>query len=113
MSDLRAHALAAHRAFQDKRSRAASLAAAAQGSAVASEAWSVAQVALAELEAARSQAMIALADLDALYVAEAAAAVPTGGSGDLAAVGTTREEVMGWIAEEDSALASLRGRLAD
>lgn len=112
LAALRDRALAAHRAFEDKRGRAASLSAAAQGAAVASEAWSVAQVALAELEAARSQAMIALADLDALYVAEAAAAVPTGGSGDLAAVSATRDEVTAWIAEEDAALAALRGRLA-
>ena len=112
LAALRDRALAAHHAFEDKRGRAATLSAAAQGSAIASEAWSVAQVALAELEAARSQAMIALADLDALYVAEAAAAVPTGGSGDLAAVTATRDEVIAWIAEEDAALASLRGRLA-
>jgi hypothetical protein len=113
LASLRDKALAAHRAFEAKRGRAATLSAAAHGAAVASEAWSVAQVALADLEAARSQAMIALADLDALYVAEAAAAVPTGGSGDLTAVAATRDEVIGWIAEEDAALARLRAGLRE
>lgn len=112
LTRLREQALAAHREFEGKRGRAAVLASAAHGAAVASEAWSVAQVALAELEAARSQAMIALADLDALYVAESAAAVPTAGSGDLTAVAATREEAIGWIAQEDEALAQLRGQVA-
>jgi hypothetical protein len=111
LASLRGAALAAHRKFESRRGRAASLSAAAQGSAVASEAWSVAQVALADLETARSEAMIALADLDALYVAAADAAVPTAGSGDLTAIAATRDEVSGWIAQEDATLAGLRSRL--
>ena len=112
LASLRAKALAAHRKFQERRPSADALSRAAQGAAVASEAWSVAQVALADLEAARSEAMIALADLDSLYIAAKAAAVPTGGSGDLAATAATRDQVIGWIGEEDAALAALRGRLA-
>jgi hypothetical protein len=112
LASLRAKALAAHRKFQERRPSADALSRAAQGAAVASEAWSVAQVALADLEAARSEAMIALADLDSLYIAAKAAAVPTGGSGDVDAVEATRGEVIALIAEEDAVLAALRGRLA-
>lgn len=112
LAALRSSALAAHQRFMGRRSNAAALASAAAGSAVASEAWSVAQVALADLESARSQAMIALADLDALYVAESVAAVPTRTSGDLEATAAVRSEVTSWIGEEDAVLSSLRGRLA-
>ena len=78
-----------------------------------SEAWSVAQVALASLEAARSDAMIALADLDSLYVAAKIEAVPTEGSGDVDAIGAARDDVIALVGEEDEALASLRGRLRE
>ena len=111
LADLRASALAAHRRFGELRGRAEQLSAAARGAAVASEAWSVAQVALAELEAARSETAVALADLDSLYIAAAAAAVPTAGSGDLDAIGAARAEVTGWMADDDAVLESLKARL--
>ena len=111
---LREQALAAHRTFAERRSSAESLSNAARGAAPGTEAWSVAQVALADLEAARSQAMVALADLDALYVAAQDAAVSSGGeSGDLAAVAAARDEVIRLIGEEDATLAALRGRLRE
>ena len=110
---LRAQAQAAHVRFAERRASAASLSSAAQGAAVGSEAWSVAQVALASLEAARSEAMIALADLDSLYVAAKIEAVPTDGSGDVDAIGAARNDVIGLIGEEDTTLASLRGRLRE
>ena len=113
VAQLRAQAQAAHARFGERRASAAALSAAAQGAAVGSEAWSVAQVALASLEAARSEAMIALADLDSLYVAARIEAVPTDGSGDVDAIGATREDVIALIGEEDATLASLRGRLRE
>lgn len=113
IAQLRAQALAAHARFGERRASAAALSAAAQGAAVASEAWSVAQVALASLEAARSEAMIALADLDSLYVTAKDGAVATNGSGDVDAIGATRDLVIGWIGEEDAILAALRGRLRE
>lgn len=112
LSSLKASALAAHRRFGDLRGRAEQLSGAARSAAVASEAWSVAQIAIAELESARSVTAVALADLDALYIAAAAAAVPTAGSGDLDAIGTAREEVSHWLAEDDAVLTGLRQRLA-
>jgi hypothetical protein len=113
LAQLRAQARAAHARFGERRASAAALSAAAQGAAVASEAWSVAQVALAGLEATRSEAMIALADLDSLYVAARQASVATDGSGDLDAIAGARDEVIGWVGEEDTVLASLRGRLRE
>ena len=110
---LRAQAQAAHVRFGERRASAASLSSAAKGAAVGSEAWSVAQVALASLEAARSEAMIALADLDSLYVAAKIEAVPTDGSGDVDAIGAARNDVIGLIGEEDTTLANLRGRLRE
>ena len=112
LADLRTSALAAHRRFGELRGRAEQLSAAARGAAVASEAWSIAQVALAELDSARSQTAVAQADLDALYIAAASAAVPTAGSDDLDAIGAARAEVTGWVAADDAVLAGLKGRLA-
>ena len=111
LASLRASALTAHRRFGTLRGRAEQLSAAARGAAIASEAWSVAQIALAELESARSETAVALADLDSLYIAAAAAAVPTAGSGDLDAIGAARTEVTGWVAADDAVLDSLRNRL--
>ena len=113
IAQLRAQAQAAHARFAERRESAASLSATAQGAAVASEAWAVAQVALASLEAARSEAMIALADLDSLYVDARNGAVATNGSGDVDAIGATRDEVIALIGEEDATLAALRGRLRE
>lgn len=113
LAQLREQALAAHRKFEGEAPRADALSRAAQGAGVASEAWSVAQVALASLESARSQAMVAMADLDSLYVAAKADAVPTGGSGDVDAIGATRDEVSEWIGREDGILAAYRGRLRE
>ena len=112
LSNLRASALAAHRRFADLRGRADQLSAVARGAGVASEAWSIAQIALAELESARGAAAVALADLDSLYIAAAVAAVPTAGSGDLVAIGAARDEVSGWIAADDATLTALHRRLA-
>ncbi len=113
LAQLRAQARAAHARFGERRASATTLSAAARGVAVGSEAWSVAQVALASLEAARSEAMIALADLDSLFVTAKIDAVPTEGSGDVDAIGAAREDVIGLIGEEDAALAALRGRLRE
>ena len=110
---LRAQARAAHVRFGERRASAATLSAAARSAAVGSEAWSVAQIALASLEVARSEAMIALADLDLLYVTAKIDAVPTQGSGDVDAIGAAREDVIAMIGEEDATLAALRGRLRE
>jgi hypothetical protein len=105
LAQLTAQAQEAHRSFVAQRDETARRVAAAQGSSVASENWSVAAVALAELESARSKAMIALADLDALYAAERIE------GGAAAAIGAAREQVIALVGEEDAVLADLQGRL--
>lgn len=105
LAQLTAEAQMAHSTFLSKRDGAARLVRAAHGAAVASESWSVAAVALAELEAARSRAMIALADLDALYAAERIVGGPA------AAIGEARDRVISLVGQEDEVLADLRGRL--
>ena len=110
LESLRTQAAAANTRFQTRESVARRAVAAAHGAAVASESWSVAQVALAQLESARSDAMIALADLDSLLIAarRADASAP---SPDLPAVEETRVQVSNWIAAQDEVLAALYSQL--
>lgn len=110
LTSLRQQARAAHESFQAQVNSASRTVNAAQGAAVASDAWSVAQVALAQLESKRSSAMIALADLDELLVG-AQKAVAEKPSPDLPAVSKVRDEVTSWIASQDATLAQLRGKL--
>ena len=105
-------ARAAHRRFVDRRPRAEQLATAASGAAVASEAWSVATVAIADLEAARSEAMVALAELDALHAAQRVEH-HSEDTADGAAILAAREQVLAIVGDEDSVLAALRGRVRD
>lgn len=109
LEGLRTRALAANREFESHEKAARRAVAAAAGAAVASEAWAVAHVELAQLDSARSNAMIALADLDSLLIA--AAQEGAAGSGNLAAVTALRSEVTGWVSAQDTVLASLRGQL--
>lgn len=106
LAALSAQANSAHQRFIARESDARRLSATAQGSAVASEPWSVAAVALADLESARSDAMIALADLDALYTAERITGGETG------AIAAARDEVTALVGTEDRILAELYGRLS-
>ncbi len=105
LAQLEDSARAAHARFAAKQARATQLVAAARGVAVASEPWSVATVALAELESARSDAMVSLGELDRLYVAQR---IDGGDGGSIAAV---RDQVTAWVADEDAVLADLGGRM--
>ncbi len=95
----------AHKRFSSKRDGASSLVAAARGSAIATEAWSVATVAIADLESARSDAMVSLGELDRLYVSERI------DGGDGIAIAAVRDQVTAWVADEDAVLADLGNRL--
>lgn len=106
VESLLAQAEAAHARFQSRRARAETLVAAARGAGVASESWSVATIAMADLESARSDAMVALADLDALW----AAARVAGSPGE--SIAATRARVIEMVGAEDAVLLALRGRLA-
>jgi hypothetical protein len=95
----------AHQRFLAKQQRAAQTVAAGSGSVQGSETWAVASVALAELESERSAAMVALADLDQIFAAASTEGRAT------AAISAARDEVSGWIGDEDAVLAGLRGKL--
>lgn len=104
-------ARAAHQRFGAKRANAQRLVAAGGSGAPGSEGWSVATVALSELESARSDAMEALAELDQLFAAESIAAAETGNRQTLDAIAIARDQVTTLVGEEDEILASLRGRM--
>ena len=91
--------------FSGKIARARSLVAAARGAKMGSETWSVATVAVSELEAARAQAMVAMGELDSLY-----AEARTQGR-DVTAIEAARQEVTGIVARQDQVLDSLKGLL--
>lgn len=105
LAALDAAAEAAHRQFLASVQTATRRANAAAGAAVGSDAWASAQVALADLDSARSATAIALADLDTLMVANAVQAQ------DLSAIEAVRQEVLAKVAEEDAVLARLRAQL--
>lgn len=108
---LKDQAADARRTFDAARPQAARLASAARGAAPGSEAWSVAQVALAKLDSARSQAMVAMADLDRMLVVSAQAAVE-GSDSDLKLVQAAQAEVSSQIADQDATIAALRSQVA-
>lgn len=111
LAQLEQSAREAHARFAAKRARAAQLTGAASGAAVASEPWSVATVAIAELESARSDVMVSLGELDRLYAAARIASQQVDG-GDGGAIAAVRDQVTAWVADEDAVLADLGGRMA-
>jgi hypothetical protein len=102
---IESQARAGHAKFLAREPRARSTVGAARGAAIASENWSVATVAIAELEAARSEVMIAMADLDSLYAAERVA------GSDGVSISAVRERVESLVRQEDRVLAELGDRL--
>ncbi|MBW8755387.1 MAG: hypothetical protein JF595_14830 [Sphingomonadales bacterium] len=113
LAQLVEQARAAHGRFAAKRGNAERLVAAGGTSAPGSEGWSVATVALSDLESARSDAMLALAELDQLYTRETIAASETGSHASVDGIAAARDQVTALIGEEDNVLAALRGRMAD
>lgn len=94
-----------HQSFLDAAPDAQRKVAAAAGAGVGSDAWAIAQVALAGLDSARSESAVALADLDLLHAARTVQAQ------DASAIDTARDVVLALLAEEDAALEGLRARL--
>lgn len=111
LDQLVGQARAAHGRFGSKRTRTEQLVARASGSALGSESWAVASIALAELESVHSEAMIVLAALDEIHTKDELAHYNTP-SGDAPGITAARDQVQAWIGEEDRVLGSLRGRLA-
>ena len=103
---LSADARRAHARFTDRRAQSSQAVAAASGAAVASEQWSLATAALAQLEASRSEAMVALAGLDRIYIDARYAGT------DVSPLNPLLAEVKGMVAEEDAVIAALAGQIA-
>lgn len=91
--------------FHAKGGRARTLVAAAGRAPMGSEAWSIATVAVSELESARAGAMVAMSELDSLY-----AAARTEGR-DVNQIEAARNQALAIIAEQDRVLDSLKGKL--
>lgn len=100
-----AEARSADAGFHAKQGRAASLVAAAAGASMGSEAWSVASVAVAELEVARAKTLLPLSELDRLY------ADARNEGRDTGPIEGARATVLRIVAGQDSILAGLRGKL--
>lgn len=111
LAQLVEQARAAHAKFAARRGEAERLVGAASGAAPGSESWSVASIALGDLDSRRSEAMVALGELDEIYVGEAVKAAETGENGNANAASAAHAQVNGWLAEEDAILDRLRGRL--
>lgn len=105
LATLGSQAAAAHQAFLTAAPRAERAALAAEGDAIGTPVWAMAQVALSDLDAARSQTAIALADLDTLMVSRAVQAE------DVSAIEAVRQQVIAKVTEEDETLARLRARV--
>jgi len=102
---LRASAAAAHRQVLVAAESARAPLANARGSQIGGEEWSIASLALADVQARRSETMVALAELDRLYVA----AQTEGGEPD--AIVAALSEVNTLVLEEDRLVAGLRAQL--
>lgn len=102
---LNAEARAAHQEFFAVADRARAPIAAGRGAAQGSDRWSLALVALADVEASRSRTMIALAELDRLYVDTELA------GGDLARISAARDEVNAMVEAENASIDELQGNL--
>lgn len=105
LAELVAQARSAHTGFLKAVPATEKLVGAASGSSVGSDSWAAAQVALADLDSARSTAAISLGDLDILFTAATVQAE------DAAAIATARESVIALVAEEDMVLERLRARV--
>lgn len=102
---LQASAALAHRTFLNAVPSAGQLVDAASGAGAESNRWASAQIALADLDSARSQTAIPLADLDMLH---ADAALTLEQRRDII---NARNAVTGMIAEQDAVLSTLHGKM--
>ncbi|RIV85245.1 hypothetical protein D2V17_10890 [Aurantiacibacter xanthus] len=94
-----------HAAFLAGEAAVRSRVAAARGATSGSEAWALAEVALAGLSSQRSRAMVALADLDRLYIAASTSGEST------ETIGAARSEAASMVAAEDAVLSELTAQL--
>jgi len=101
VEQLAAQARSVHSEFLAAAPAARQRANAARGAGTGSDAWSDAQVVIADLEARRSQTMIALADLDRLYIETSTAGEA------VASIAVVRDEVVALVDQENALIAEL------
>lgn len=107
-----ARARKAHASFRSAIGGASGTIAAARGSQAPADAWTAAQIALADLQSLRSDGVIAQADLDQIY-AEERMADPARLTPTAQALLGARETVDAWVEEQDRAIARLASQLRD
>jgi len=112
LADLTAQAHKAHSMFETARPAATRAVSAARGAAKGTENWSVASLAVAQLESARAQAGLPLAELDRLET-EANNRAVQGSDADLKAVLAARQEVETLVTGETSVIDSLLSQLTE
>lgn len=105
LASLVEQAQSAHAAFTQTVPSAERSVQAASGSTIGSDSWAAAQVALADLDSARSNAAIVLGELDTLYTAATVQAE------DSSAIVEARNAVIALVTQEDSILERLRARV--
>ena len=105
LSQLQVAANIAHNDFLAAAPNARADATAAQGAEIGSDEWASAQIALADLDSARSRAAISLGDLDILFV-EATVGFET-----RAQIDNARSSIIALLTEEDAILAELRAKV--
>ncbi|MDE2568538.1 MAG: hypothetical protein KGM93_06460 [Sphingomonadales bacterium] len=111
LAALTADAKSAHQRFLDRLPRADRLTAAASGSAMGDEGWSVAQIALAGLVSARNDSSLALTEIDAMVLAAQLASV-NAPAPELAPARAAHEQVSALVDEESAKVNALTARLA-
>jgi hypothetical protein len=99
-----------HRRFESQRGRTMALVGSARGAAMASDAWSVASIALATLHTARGQTSLSLSELESLDIADRASN-PNGETRNSAALASARQRIEALVTDEDRTLAALGSQL--
>ena len=105
LANITGQAQAAHTDFLAATPRARELVESALGSDTGSNSWAAAQVALADLDSARSKAAISLGNLDILYTDAHL------GNQGLQGIDAARKAVLEMLNEEDQILADLRAKM--
>jgi len=107
LAKYRTDAAASHQRVLEAAEAARAPLTAARGKEMGGDEWSIASIALADVEARRSETMIALAEIDLLYVA-----AQTEGS-ELGEIVGVLSQVNAMVLEEDRLIAGLRAQLPE
>lgn len=111
VNDLVGKSNAAHGVFLNALTAARARTGAARGSAVASEAWVVAQMELAALEITRSPSIDALAKIEDIYAARLDAEFEDALPGGAALIGIERAKILEEVAFQQDAMDKLKSQL--